>query len=338
MKQISLILLFFSSILNARFADDAVVFAGNANKELAQEIAHHLGTELGEAKVGRFNDGEINIQLLTNVRQKDVYIIQSICPTQKYSVNDMLVELFLLIRTIKRSSARSITVVIPYYGYARQDRKTTPRVPVAAADMAFMIESAGINRVLTIDLHCGQIQGFFRHIPVDNLYAAPLFARYCLHKSLTNIVVVSPDAGGVERAQRFQSHLHNLGIEASFALISKQRAQAGVIDSMKLIGAVEGCTAIIVDDMCDTGGTIVKAAELLKEQGAQKVIVVITHPVFSKNALQTVGNSVIDRMIITNTIPLRGELPTNISCISVAPLLAEAMKRTQNGESVSALF
>jgi len=338
-KSLHLCTLFLiASSTYGQFSDNAVIFAGNSSKELAQEITDHLHCTLGQATIEEFNDGEKNIKLHTNVRQKDVFIILSTCPTAQYSVNDMVIELFLLIRTVKRSSARSITVVIPYYGYARQDRKTAPRVPISAADIAFLLESAGIDRVLTIDLHCGQIQGFFRNIPVDNLYAAPLFASYCVKKAMHDIVVVSPDAGGVQRAQKFQAHLQQQGISAGFALISKQRSGAGIIESMQLIGSVEGAEAIIVDDMCDTGGTLIKAAELLKEHGAKRVLAVITHPLFSKNALEKIGNSVIDKMIVANTIPIRGTLPDNITCISVAELLAEAMKRIQNGKSVSALF
>jgi len=324
--------------LYASYADDIVLFSGNSNQQLAQEIADHLDLELGSATVAKFNDGEINIQLHTNVRQKDIFIIQSTCHTEHNSINDNLIELFLLIRTMKRSSARSITVVIPYYGYARQDRKTAPRVPISAADVAAMLEQAGIDRVLTIDLHCGQIQGFFRDIPVDNLYASPLFAAHIADQDMQNIVVISPDAGGVQRASKFQSHLQKMGIPSNMALISKQRSGAGVIDSMQLIGSVEGADAIIVDDLCDTGGTLIKAAELIKTKGARRVFAVITHPVFSHNALSKIGSSIIDKMIITNTIPLCGDIPANITYISVASLFAEAIQRIHNGESVSALF
>ncbi|MBS0626926.1 MAG: ribose-phosphate diphosphokinase, partial [Verrucomicrobia bacterium] len=245
---------------------------------------------------------------------------------------------FLLVRTAKRASAKNITAVIPYYGYARQDRKTAGRVPISAADIALMLEVAGVDRVITIDLHCGQIQGFFRDAPVDNLYASFMFISYFEQKNLENIVVVSPDAGGVERTKTFKDNLIKRGIPAEMAIISKQRAKAGVVGSMNLIGDVNGADAIIVDDMCDTGGTLVKAAQLLKDQGANRVFAVITHPVFSGNALEKIENSVIDEMIISDTIPLRGEAPSNVRVISVASLIGEAICRIQSGKSISELF
>ena len=325
--------------LTAESSQNMVLFSGNANKSLAEKIAHYLDMPLSDATVDRFNDGEINIQLLTNVRKKDVVIIQSTCATEKNSINDNVMELLLLIRTVKRSSAKSITVVIPYFGYARQDRKTKPRVPISAADMAFFIEQAGANRVIAVDLHCGQIQGFFNDIPVDNLYGATMFGSYIASKKdLSNVVVISPDAGGVERASQFMKTLKKQGIQSHMGVISKQRAGAGVVDSMHLIGNVQDADAIIVDDLCDTGGTLIKAAELLKNHGARRVFAVITHPVFSLNALEKLGSSVIDEMIIANTIPLRGMPPSNITYLSVAPLLGEAIKRNQNGQSISALF
>lgn len=320
------------------FNQKAVLFSGNANLPLALKVADYLNVSLGSAIVKKFNDGEIQIQVQENVRNKDVFIIQSTCPSETQSVNDNIMELFLLVRTMKRASAASITVVIPYYGYARQDRKSSPRVPISAADVALMLEFAGVNRVLTIDLHCGQIQGFFHNAPVDNLYASLVFIPYFASKQLHNIVVVSPDAGGVDRANKFLQQLNKLGIQASMALISKQRAAAGVIGSMTLIGNVEGADTIIVDDMCDTGGTLIQAAQLLKDNGANRVFTAITHPVFSGEALQKIGNSVIDEMVITDTIPLRGIAPDNIHIISVGALLGEAIRRIQVGESVSALF
>lgn len=328
-----------TSSIYAGTIDDMVLFSGNSNKQLAQEIAEYLELPLASATIGRFGDGEISIQLHTNVRQKDVYIIQSTCTTEQSSVNDSIIELFLLIRTMKRSSARSITVVLPYYGYARQDRKAKPRVPISAADMALLFEAAGVNRVVTVDLHCGQIQGFFRQTPVDNLYGATVFAPYIANKQdLRNPVVISPDAGGVERATQFVKNLQKHGVTAQMGVISKRRAQAGVIESMYLMGDVQDADAIIVDDMCDGGGTVIKAAELLKAHGARNVFAVITHPVFSGNALEKLGASCIDEMIIANTIPLRGAAPANIICISLAQLLGKAMSCIQSGESVSALF
>jgi ribose-phosphate pyrophosphokinase len=332
--------LIFTSPLfsHIRFEDRAIIFSGNANPLLAEEVARYLGVSLGELTLGKFNDGEIRVSINTNIRNKDVFIIQSSCPSEKQSINDTIMELFLLVRTLKRASAASITAVIPYYGYGRQDRKTAGRVPISAADIAMMLEEAGVDRVITIDLHCGQIQGFFHHIPVDNLYALPLFTSYFLDKELHNPVVVSPDAGGVERAKKFIDTLHKYGVYAEMALISKQRAQAGVIAAMNLIGNVENADAIIIDDMCDTGGTLVKAAELLKQQGARRVFAAVTHPVFSNNAIDLITDSVIDVMIVTDTIPLRGAIPSKIQTISVGSLLGEAIYRIQSGESLSALF
>lgn len=298
------------------FNKQVVLFSGNANLPLANKVADYLNMPLGSATVSKFNDGEIQIHVDNSVRDKDVFIIQSTCPSEKQSINDNLMELYLLIRTMKRSSAKSITAVIPYYGYARQDRKTSPRVPISAADVALMLETAGIDRVLTVDLHCGQIQGFFHNVPVDNLYAASVFIPYLLEKKLNNVVVVAPDAGGVERANRFVTSLSKKGVDAEIAIISKQRASAGVISSMHLIGDVKGADAIIVDDICDTAGTLVKAAELLKNNGANKVYAILPHAVFSGNALDKIRNSVIDEMMIADTIPLRGQVPTNITTIS----------------------
>ena len=289
------------------FNAHAIIFSGNANKHLAEEIVGIIGVSLGHARIGQFNDGEIQINIDENVRGKDVFIIQPMCKTESQSINDTIIELFLLIRTMKRSSAASINVVIPYFGYARQDRKIKSRVPISASDMAYLLEKAGATRVVTVDLHCNQIQGFFQNIPVDNLYASIVFAPYIAYKELEKPVVVSPDAGGVERATQFMHDLAKKGLQTEMAVISKQREKAGKISSMQLIGDVKGADAIIVDDLCDTGGTLVKAAELLKAQGARRVFAVITHPVFSKDALNTIGNSVIDEIFITDTIPLRGE-------------------------------
>lgn len=320
------------------FTQDAVLLSGNANHLLAEKIALELNLPLTPAKISRFNDGEINIQIQESVRGKHVFIIQSTCACATQSINDNLMELLLLIRTCKRSSAAAISVVIPYYGYARQDRKSSPRVPISAADIAAFIEFAGADRILTVDLHCGQIQGFFRDIPVDNLYAAKVFIPQLLEKNLINPVIVSPDAGGVERATKFVKHLELQGVSADMALISKQRSGAGVIASMNLIGNVQGCDAIIVDDICDTAGTLIKAAQLLKDQGARRVFAVITHPVFSAHAMEKIRNSVIDELIIADTIPLQGDVPSNIAYISISKLIADAIYRIHHGESVSELF
>lgn len=320
-------------------ANDAMMlFTGNANPSLAQKIANYLELPLGAATVDKFSDGEIQIHIHESVRGKDIFIIQPSCHTDQQSVNDNLMELYLLTRTMKRASAHRITAVIPYYGYARQDRRTTSRVPISAADIALMLEVAGLDRVITIDLHCGQIQGFFHDVPVDNLFASPLFVSYMAQKNLNNAVIVSPDAGGVERARRFAEALTKRGCKSELAVISKERLGAGSIGSMSLIGNVQGCDAIIVDDICDTAGTLVKAAQLLKEHGAKRVFAVITHPVFSGNALDKVHHSVLEEMVITDTIPYSGSLPPNVHCISVAPLLGQAILRVQTGQSVSILF
>ena len=318
--------------------ENAVLFSGNANCPLAKKIAEQLNMPLGLADISKFNDGEINIHIKESIRGKHVFLIQSTCPSEKQSINDNLMELLLLIRTCKRASAGKITAVIPYYGYARQDRKSHPRVPISAADIASLIEFAGADNVLTVDLHCGQIQGFFLNTPVDNLYAASMFIPYIATKELDNVVIVSPDAGGVERASKFLQKLGKYNIPAEMAIISKQRAAAGVIGTMNLIGDVSGSDAIIIDDMCDTAGTLIKAAQLLKDRGAKRVFAIITHPVFSSNAMEKVRNSVIDELIVADTIPPKGEVPSNITYISVSPLIAEAIKRIHNSDSVSEIF
>lgn len=321
-----------------RFQNSVLMFSGSANPALCQAVADTLSIPVGKLKRGTFNDGEIQIQIDENVRNKHVFIIQPTCRSEGRSVNDNLMELFLLIRTMKRSSASSITIVVPYYGYARQDRKAKSRVPISAADVSYMLEKAGATRVVTIDLHCGQIQGFFQNIPVDNLYASLAFTPYIASKELHNVVVVSPDAGGVERADQFMQDLAKKGVTSKMAMISKKRAAAGVVASMELIGNVKDADAILIDDMCDTGGTLVKAAQLLKDKGAKRVFAVVTHPVFSGQALKIIGESVIDEMIISDTIPVLGELPKNMKVISIAPLLANAILRIHLGKSVSALF
>jgi len=334
-----------STLLSSLHADackslrkNTLLISGNANLKLAKKIAYYLGSDLADASIGKFNDGEVSIKICENVRGKEVYIIQPVCSTESQTINDSLMELYLLIRTLKRSSAGTITVVMPYYGYARQDRKIRSRVPISAADVAQMIEMAGADRVLSIDLHCGQIQGFFQQIPMDNLYASPVFISHFANKELHNPVVVSPDAGGVDRADQFAKQLARKGWDVGMALISKQRAGAGKIKDMQLIGDVNGCDAIIVDDLCDTGGTLIRAAELLKASGARRVFAVITHPVFSCDALAKLGASVIDEMVITDTIPLQGQVPANITVLSVDSLLGDAICRIQGGDSVSALF
>ncbi len=316
-----------------------LLFSGNSNQQLSQAIANCLDLPLSPVAVSRFSDGEIKIKVEENVRNADVFLIQSICATDTASVNDSLVELYLLIRTMKRSSAATITAVIPYYGYARQDRKTESRVPISASDIAMLIEMAGADHVMCVDLHCGQIQGFFHKATVDNLYASPIFIRYFSEKKdLVHPVVVSPDAGGVERAKKFIEGLSWHGIDAGLAVIVKQRAGAGVVEKMNLVGEVDDCDVIIVDDICDTAGTLVHAAKELKNAGARRVFACISHPIFSGPALERISSSCLTELVVTDTIPGKEKMPSNIIQISVAPLVAEAIERTHKGESVSHLF
>jgi len=316
-----------------------LIFSGTSNEDLALGIAEELDVPLGKANIGRFNDGEISVKINENVRNKDVFVIQSTCRTDHGSVNDSLMELFLIVRALKRASADSVTAIIPYYGYARQDRKLISRVPISASDVAMMLEGAGVDHVISVDLHCGQIQGFFHHAPVDNLFASTIFVPHFAKKELVNPVVLSPDAGGVERAKQFREKLAEKGIETGFGIVIKQRATAGVVSQMNLVGDVSGSDVIIVDDMCDTGGTLVSAAGELKELGANRIYACITHPVFSGPALERIGNSVFTEVVVTDSIPHEQEqLPENITKLSVAPLLAEVIFRMYNGLSLSAVF
>lgn len=318
---------------------DYLIFSGTTNLPLSEKIAKCLKVELSPLQIGRFNDGEIKIKVDQNVRNSEVYLIQSICLTEKSSINDSLMELYLIIRTLRRASAGKITAVIPYYGYARQDRKTESRVPISASDVAMLLELAGADHIICVDLHCGQIQGFFHNTTVDNLYAAPIFVHYFSEKQdLIHPIVVSPDAGGVERAKKFIEGLSWRGVDAGLAVIVKQRAGAGIIEKMNLVGDVRDCDVIIVDDICDTAGTLVQAAKELKNEGANRVFACITHPLFSGPALERIGNSCLAELIVTDTIPARSELPGNIVELSMAPLIAEAIERTHNGQSISHLF
>lgn len=314
------------------------LFSGSANRELTQAVADCLETEVSQATVSRFNDGEIRIQILDNVRNCDIFILQSTSVSSTSTVNDNLMELYLMIRAMKRSSAKSVTAVIPYFGYARQDRKMKARVPISASDVAMLLEVAGADHVMSIDLHCGQIQGFFHETPVDNLFASTIFVPYVAKLGLYDPVIVSPDAGGVERAKSFIEGLQSLGVSSKMAVIVKQRAEAGVVESMSLVGKVQGSDVVIVDDICDTAGTLVQAAKELKEQGARRIFACITHPLLSGPACERIGNSCLEELVVTDTIPLRGEMPHNIKQLSVAPLLAHAIQRITNGESLSDLF
>jgi ribose-phosphate pyrophosphokinase len=309
--------------------DNLKIFSGNANKPLAEKICQYLELPLGEASVGRFSDGEISVEFRENVRGADVYVVQ---PTS-IPANDHLMELLIMIDALSRASAASITAVMPYYAYARQDRKTAPRVPISAKLVANLITTAGANRLLTMDLHTGQIQGFF-DIPVDHLYAAPVTLKYIKEKFTGDLVMVSPDAGGVERARAFAKRLGS-----TLAIIDKRR-EATAIKAMTLVGNVWGKEAIILDDMITTGATVTLAADLLMRHGAKSVHACVTHPVMSHNAVSSLKSSLVQSLAVTDTIPLSPEAAAleKIRVLSVAPLLGEAIRRIHNQDSVSSLF
>ena len=307
------------------------LFTGNAHKDLAHEIAGYLDIPLGDASVTEFSDGEIMVQINENVRGSDVFVLQPTC----MPVNRHIMELLLIVDALKRASAHRITAVIPYYGYARQDRKVQPRVPISAKLVADLITAAGINRILTMDLHAAQIQGFF-NIPVDNLYASPVlldYVRSAYH--FKNLVIVSPDAGGVERARSFAKKL-----QCSIAIIDKRREVANISQIMNVIGNVENKDTIILDDMVDTGGTTIQAAAALKDKGAKRVVAACTHAVLSDNAVEKVNSSVLEELIVTNTIPLdsKTEQCKKLTVLSIAPLIGEAIKRIHEESSISSLF
>jgi ribose-phosphate pyrophosphokinase len=305
------------------------IISGNANIELAKKITEKLGVELSEAKVDRFSDGEIQVKIVDNVRGADCFIIQPTCP----SVNENLMELLIIADALKRSSAKRITAVVPYYGYARQDRKAEPRVPITARLVANLLATAGVTRLLTMDLHVGQIQGFF-DIPVDHLYAKPILSKYFQDKNLKDVTVVSPDAGGVERARSFAKLIH-----AELVIVDKRRPHPNDASIMNIIGEVKDKTCIILDDLVDTAGTLTKVADVIKEKGAAKVFAAASHGVLSGKAKQRVQSSALEDLVITDTIPLSKEGPNDkIVVLSVAPILAEAIKRISNDESISALF
>ena len=310
---------------------DTVLFSGNANPVLAREIASELRIEPGRAHVGRFSDGEVTVEIQQNVRARDVFIVQPTCaPT-----NEHLMELLLMADALKRASARRITAVVPYFGYARQDRRPrSTRVPISANVVANMMEAAGINRVLTMDLHADQIQGFF-DIPVDNIYASPVLLSDLKGKNYSDLVVVSPDVGGVVRARALAKQLG-----CDLAIIDKRRPKANVSEVMHVIGEIEGRNCVIMDDMIDTAGTLVKAAEVLKERGAKSVFAYCTHPILSGPAIERISKSHLDEVVITNTIPLNQEAAAckKIRQLSVAFLFAETIRRISDGESVTSLF
>ncbi|MBN2245002.1 MAG: ribose-phosphate pyrophosphokinase [Candidatus Aminicenantes bacterium] len=306
------------------------VFAGSSNSMLAQEIADYLKISLGKCVLTRFSDGEIRFYIDENVRGADVFVIQS----GVYDSNFHLMEMFIMIDAFKRASAERITAVVPYYAYARQDWKDKPRVPLSARLVADLLEAAGANRVLTMDLHSPQIQGFFS-VPVDNLVAAPVLAQYIETLALKDITIVSPDAGGVGRARAFAKRLN-----AKLAIIDKRRPEPNVAEVIHVIGDVKEKDVVILDDMVDTAGTLTLSVEALKEQGAKKVFAACTHPILSGEAVKRIMNSSLEKLIVTNTIPLKQELQDSDKCrvLSVAGLFGEAIKRIHKGSSVSTLF
>lgn len=311
--------------------DKIRVFSGNSNQSLANKICDNLGVPLGNARVKTFSDGEVMVEIAENVRGRDVYVVQSTCaPT-----NNNLMELLVMTDALKRASAATITAVMPYYGYARQDRKAAPRTPISAKLVADLITTAGIDRVVTVDLHAGQIQGFF-NIPVDNLYAVPVILNYIKERFAgQDIVMVSPDAGGTERARAFAKRL-----ECPMAIIDKRRTGPNVAEVMHLIGDVKGKIAIILDDMIDTAGTLTQAAKALKENGAASIFACATHGVLSGPAIERINSSYIQEILLTDTIPLgdKTEQTDKIRVLTVAALLAEAIRRIHEDESVSSLF
>jgi len=311
--------------------DRLMVFTGNANPKLAEDVVGHLNIHLGRAKVGRFSDGEVMVEILENVRGRDVFVLQSICsPT-----NDNLMELLVMVDALNRASAGRVTAAIPYMGYARQDRRpASARVPITAKVVANMMTSVGVDRVLTMDLHSEQIQGFF-DIPVDNIYSGPIMLGDVWKHGFTKLVVVSPDVGGVVRARALAKRL-----EADLAIIDKRRPRPNVANVMHIIGEVQGRTCVIVDDLVDTANTLCEAAGALKEHGAERVLAYCTHAVLSGKAAERIAGSVLDELVVTDTIPLREEAKSckKIRVLTVASLLAETMRRISNEDSVSSLF
>ena len=306
------------------------IFAGNSNPELAREICGYLGTELGDAKVGRFSDGEIRVEINESVRGADVYVIQSTCAP----VNEHIMELLIMLDALKRASAGSISAVIPYFGYARQDRKAAPRAPISARLVTDLVSCAGAQRIITMELHAGQIQGFFNG-PVDHLYCSPVMLDYAQSLDLHNPVIVSPDAGGVERARAYGKRLN-----AGLAIIDKRRAAPNVAEVMHLVGDVRDCDAILVDDMVDTAGTLCQGARALAAHGARRVFALATHAVLSGPAIQRLSESNIEQLITSNTIPLTpaGRACPRLKVLSAANLFGEAIKRIHDLDSVSSLF
>jgi len=309
---------------------DLKVFAGNSNVKLAKDICAHLGLELGAARVEHFADGEVDVQILESVRGHDCYIVQSTCTP----VNENLMELLVMIDALKRASAGKINAVVPYFGYARADRKAAPRVPITAKLVSNLLTVAGAERLLNIDLHAGQIQGFF-DIPVDHLHARSVFVDYFKKMNLPKdeIVVVSPDVGGVERARRFAARM-----DAGLVIIDKRRPKANEAVVYNIIGDIADKTAIIFDDIVDTAGTLTVVAAKLKEKGAKRIFAVATHGILSRNAVDKINNSPIEKLVITDTLPAGRNLGPKVEVLSVSYILAEAMKRNHDGQSISEMF
>jgi ribose-phosphate pyrophosphokinase len=309
---------------------DLKIFSGNAHRQLAEEIADHLNIPLSKADLRKFSDGEIFVELRENVRGTDVFLIQPTCTP----VNDHLMELVIMVDALRRASARRITAVVPYYGYARQDRKNAPRVPISAKVVAEMFMAVGVRRVLCMDLHAGQIQGFF-NIPVDHLFAAPVILKYIKQNFGEDVIMVSPDAGGVERTRAFAKRLNS-----GLAIIDKRRDKPNECEAMHVIGDVKGKTAILMDDMVDTAGTLCSGAHTLLEHGAKEVHACCSHPVLSGPAIDRINASQLKSLVVTNSIPLHGEALKceKIKVLSVSRLLAEAISRIHNEDSVSSLF
>jgi ribose-phosphate pyrophosphokinase len=308
----------------------AKLFSGNSNPILAEAVARHLDTQLGKADVGTFNDGEVNVEIHENVRGMDCFVIQS----TSSPANNHLMELLIMIDALRRSSAKRITAVIPYYGYARQDRKVRPRVPISAKLVADLIGAPGTDRLLCIDLHAGQIQGFF-NIPVDNIFATPVMLDEIRRRYQGPLTIISPDAGGVERSRAYAKRL-----DADLAIIDKRRESPNVAEVMNIVGEVRGQTCVIVDDMVDTAGTLAESARALDQEGAKAVYAVITHPVLSGPAIKRIAESPLKELVITDTIPLQPEARDcpKLQVVTIAPLLGEAIRRINNEESVSSLF
>jgi ribose-phosphate pyrophosphokinase len=310
--------------------DDFIIFSGNSNPGLSKKVCSYLNVALGGEKVKRFSDGEIQIEIDENVRSKDVFVIQSTCSP----VNENLVELLLMLDALKRASAARITAVIPYYGYARQDKKVAPRVPISAKLVADMLTIAGASRIITMDLHAGQIQGFF-DIPVDNLFAAPVLIKHIRDNFNTDLVIVSPDAGGVERARAFAKRLN-----AGLAIIDKRREAPNEAKAMAVVGDVAGKIVVILDDMVDTAGTMVEAAGAIMKKGAREVYAVCAHPVLSGPSIERIENSPLKALVVTDTIPLRENAKSckKIKVLSISELIGEAIIRSFRGDSVTSLF